>query len=263
MPSELSLFLSSIPKSKAPKTWIQKSNEPSDARSGSQKALRKRQRESHLTLPSETTEDSKKMKTTDSISIAAENSGEDTDFENDFVAAEIDEDLVMDSVSDGESEKTDDDHAPIDYYESRYNHPKDLEKKVADVKSKSYTSRTMQFKGSVLEKIAWHDLPSSLDWKPKPQTPSSIPIRELRQRNFIKERLGPELESLSSDQASLFECLHQYRDLLFTNSSIDFEEDLTTVCALHVLNHIYKARDRTTKNTLKIKTAVLESGDVL
>jgi U3 small nucleolar RNA-associated protein 25 len=260
MPSELSLFLSSIPKSKAPKTWIQKTKNSSDASSKSQKALRKRQREAQSSASEVTSEDSKKIKTTDSFDAATDN--ENADDEQEFVAAEIDDDASFQLGSDDESEKGDAD-APVDYYESRYNHPTDLDKKIEDVKAKSYTSGTIQFQGSVLEKIVRQDLSFSSDWKPyEPETSSSLSFKELRKSFFIKERLGPDLESLSSDQASLFECMHQYRDLLFTNATMDFQEDLTSVYALHVLNHIYKARDRTAKNTLKIKTAVLESADI-
>lgn len=68
-------------------------------------------------------------------------------------------------------------------------------------------------------------------------------------------------ESFSDLQQQLAGALFNYQDMLYPNLSIDNQSELVDLYGLHILNHIYKTRDRVLKNNAKLASASA-SGDV-
>ncbi|KAG0261999.1 hypothetical protein DFQ27_002676 [Actinomortierella ambigua] len=54
-------------------------------------------------------------------------------------------------------------------------------------------------------------------------------------------------------QRALMEPLNEYKDILFTNRTIENAQEIRNLYVLHALNHIFKTRDRVLKNTTKLQ----------
>lgn len=47
--------------------------------------------------------------------------------------------------------------------------------------------------------------------------------------------------------------MNEYRDILFTNRSMENAKEIRNLYALHALNHVFKTRDRILKNSGKLQ----------
>lgn len=54
-------------------------------------------------------------------------------------------------------------------------------------------------------------------------------------------------------QDALVEPINEYRDILFTNRTMQNAKEIRNLYALHALNHVYKTRDRILRNTGKLQ----------
>ncbi|KAF9970800.1 hypothetical protein BGZ73_006419 [Actinomortierella ambigua] len=54
-------------------------------------------------------------------------------------------------------------------------------------------------------------------------------------------------------QRALVEPMNEYKDILFTNRTIETSQEIRNLYVLHALNHIFKTRDRVLKNTAKLQ----------
>ncbi|KAG0216349.1 hypothetical protein B0O80DRAFT_434675 [Mortierella sp. GBAus27b] len=54
-------------------------------------------------------------------------------------------------------------------------------------------------------------------------------------------------------QEALMEPISEYKDILFTNRTIQNSKEIRNLYALHAINHVYKTRDRILKNTTKLQ----------
>eukprot|EP00842_Homolaphlyctis_polyrhiza_P003553 jgi/Hompol1/4199/HPOL_003563-RA len=67
-------------------------------------------------------------------------------------------------------------------------------------------------------------------------------------------------EALTPLQQALFPLMNAYVDILYTNQSFKYEQDIRNLIALHALNHVLKqvsvAQDRMQKNSAKIKADI-------
>ena len=142
-----------------------------------------------------------------------------------------------------------DSKASLDYFEDRYNQakiPSEWADQMASVDAGSHSlSNSEETLGGIVHRVSAHALPGCTE----------SPLHSISQLS-IKERLADVMPELNSLQTSLFQRIHSYHDLLFTSETISNFKEIKTVYALHALNHIYKSRDRTLKNSTKIKLAL-------
>ncbi|CAG8451384.1 10406_t:CDS:10 [Acaulospora morrowiae] len=69
-------------------------------------------------------------------------------------------------------------------------------------------------------------------------------------------------EVFSELQSRLFHHFNKYRDVLFSNRSLENSREIRRVYALHALNHVFKTRHRVLKNNTKITRAHSTGKDI-
>lgn len=69
-------------------------------------------------------------------------------------------------------------------------------------------------------------------------------------------------EELTDLQKELAAPMFSYKDVFYPNRTYDDEEQLQALYSMHILNHIYKTRDRVLKNNAKLSAAGDDSMDV-
>jgi U3 small nucleolar RNA-associated protein 25 len=59
----------------------------------------------------------------------------------------------------------------------------------------------------------------------------------------------------TSLQLKLLTIMHQYRDLLYVNRTMENAQEIRDIYALHILNHIYQTRDVVIRNNVTLAQA--------
>ena len=75
-----------------------------------------------------------------------------------------------------------------------------------------------------------------------------VTVEELGVKKRLIEPSSQQMRTLDATQTSIIEHLFGYRDLLYTLRKPDNSTSLRKVVCLHLLNHIFKTRDRILKN---------------
>jgi U3 small nucleolar RNA-associated protein 25 len=143
----------------------------------------------------------------------------------------------------------------MDFYESRFEATADLPQRIAQVESKELKVEAVD-SNPHLRRIVLQSYPSS-DPLPDLWTGEDLDSDWKRELS-VKERIAQASPPLTGLQSSLLRSMHSYNDMLVTVQDHRNAGDIKTAYAIHALNHIYKARDKMTKNSLKIKTALAE-----
>lgn len=101
----------------------------------------------------------------------------------------------------------------------------------------------------------------SLISTPKMATPLNCPsvdTKPLILSSNIKQKLRSPFQTfnptISTLQSEISKPLLNYQDVLFPERNLDNEKELQRLYTLHILNHIYKTRDRVVRNTYKLNT---------
>lgn len=147
----------------------------------------------------------------------------------------------------------------LDYYESRFD-VADLPQRIAQVESKDLKTEVLESNPN-LRRIVYQSYQSS---DPLPDLAEETSDEKTWKAELsIKERIAQASpDSLTGTQSALLRCMHSYKDMLVTTEDHVNTGDFKTAYAIHALNHIYKSRDKTTKNSLKIKTALAEKQEI-
>ena len=88
--------------------------------------------------------------------------------------------------------------------------------------------------------------------RPSPESKSPI------QSSVIKEKLQEPFKTLNPlitpFQSEISKPLLNYQDILFPGRTVDNEKELQNLYTMHILNHIYKTRDKVIKNNHKLSS---------
>ena len=123
----------------------------------------------------------------------------------------------------------------------------DLERQIQDVKEPRYRSESLKDENGTkcISKVPeTSDGPAFFGTLP---TIASFHIKHklLSQGQAALINPRPEIQALTAP-------LLNYRDVLFPLRSLSNAQDLRRVAALHVLNHLFKTRDKVMKNTIRV-----------
>lgn len=158
-----------------------------------------------------------------------------------------------DDESDGPIDDSEDEHDP---FESHFNQ---VPEKLIDEMDAAFKQKTVSYKSGkipISEDQTWiyskPVLPDRKDDKlEKPSGHGSLQQYAIKQRLKIQNDLDK--AELTPLQKTLVDPMFQYNDLLYEYESYEKDEqDYRDLYALHVLNHVYKTRDRILKNNQRI-----------
>ncbi|SCU88608.1 LADA_0E11122g1_1 [Lachancea dasiensis] len=159
----------------------------------------------------------------------------------------------------GDSDMANDDETLIDTLESHFNSVPD---KVLDDLDAAFKVKSVRYR-SGKSPVG----PSQEYIYSRPALPKDPPQQfELPERNrsispyFVKQKLkvqndllDPSKNVLTELQKELVDPIFQYQDLLYEYSGYEQESEYRDLYALHVLNHVYKTRDRILKNNQRLQ----------
>ncbi|QLQ77975.1 hypothetical protein HG537_0A02220 [Torulaspora globosa] len=162
------------------------------------------------------------------------------------------EEEVSDDESDGPIDDSEDEQDP---FESHFNQ---VPEKLIDEMDAAFKQKTVSYKSAKIpidENQTWiyskPVVPDCNDKLEKPSAHGSLQQYAIKQRLKIHNDLDK--AELTSLQKILVDPMFQYNDLLYEYESYEKDEqDYRDLYALHVLNHIYKTRDRILKNNQRI-----------
>ncbi|QLL30409.1 hypothetical protein HG536_0A02260 [Torulaspora globosa] len=158
-----------------------------------------------------------------------------------------------DDELDGPVDDSEDEHDP---FESHFNQ---VPEKLIDEMDAAFKQKTVSYKSAKIpigDNRTWiyskPVLPDRKDEKlEKPTGHGSLHQYAIKQRLKIQNDL--DTAELTALQKILVDPMFQYNDLLYEYESYEKdEEDYRDLYALHVLNHVYKTRDRILKNNQRI-----------
>ena len=167
--------------------------------------------------------------------------------------ARVDENPSEDDLSEDADEESDDEQ---DTFDSHFNQ---VPENVVDKLDAAFKERQLKYKSA---KVPIGENESMVYSKPLLLEDQSkkleIPSRHESLKSYVfKQRLkiqnDLEHENLTSTQRTLVDPMLQYNDLLYEYNSYEKDEDeYRDLYALHVLNHVYKTRDKILKNNQRI-----------
>lgn len=165
----------------------------------------------------------------------------------------VDENPSEDDLSEDADEESDDEQ---DTFDSHFNQ---VPENVVDKLDAAFKERQLKYKSV---KVPVGENESMVYSKPLLLEDQSkkleIPSRHESLKSYVfKQRLkiqnDLEHENLTSTQRTLVDPMLQYNDLLYEYKSYEKNEDeYRDLYALHVLNHVYKTRDKILKNNQRI-----------
>ncbi|KAF9988004.1 rRNA-binding ribosome biosynthesis protein utp25 [Modicella reniformis] len=141
-----------------------------------------------------------------------------------------------------------------------------LAPKVAIVELAGNKWKSVSYEDPVLKRVEKFDTdnPEGVRKEEKPKKNrldlESLMVKQRVQSNWLEVN-GSLLESSPSStskiftplQEALIEPINQYKDLLFTNRTMQNAKEIRNLYVLHAINHVYKTRDRILKNSGKLQ----------
>ncbi|CCH59423.1 hypothetical protein TBLA_0B05970 [Henningerozyma blattae CBS 6284] len=184
---------------------------------------------------------------------------EEQEIENNLLSIKDDEE-EGENNDDNAGESDDESDNKSDPFDSHFNQPTEqFTNKFADAfKNKQIKYRSIKYKINEYESSIYSEPRILEDEQTKVKSPvlkSSIHSYALKKRLKINnDLLDPAVNNLTTIQKELVDPMFQYKDILYEygNYGKDEEEYRSLYC-LHVLNHIYKTRDRILKNNSKVQ----------
>ncbi|KAG0230411.1 rRNA-binding ribosome biosynthesis protein utp25 [Actinomortierella wolfii] len=141
----------------------------------------------------------------------------------------------------------------------------DLATKVAVVEMSGNKWKPSAYEDPVLKRVERWDVDDINGGKHKAKKLKNIDLESL----LVKQRIQSHWSDVNASvhpegtpdpaptftplQRSLVEPMNEYRDILFTNRTIENAQEIRNLYVLHTLNHILKTRDRVLKNTAKLQ----------
>ncbi|KAJ1668659.1 rRNA-binding ribosome biosynthesis protein utp25 [Coemansia sp. RSA 1813] len=118
-------------------------------------------------------------------------------------------------------------------------------KKLAAASQKEYKSVLIE--DPIFGPIAWYNTTEE-----GIKEPNERPLKQRLVKPFHKLNRNGDLTEF---QRPFFNWIDQYRDVVYSDRTFDKEDEITTMYALHAMNHVMKSRDRERKNNAKISKA--------
>lgn len=188
---------------------------------------------------------------------------EDEDAQIDNAIADVrdeEEDDDDDDVDTGNSDDEKDDSDAKDPFESHFSQ---VDEKFINELSSGFKERNIKYKTLKLNysenEYALYSEPRLLDKDEKIVSPiikSSIHSYFLKQRLKVQNNLRDDNkeDSLTPIQKQLVDPIFQYKDILYQYANYGKDEDeYRQLYALHILNHLYKTRDKILKDNQRIQ----------
>ncbi|CDO94560.1 unnamed protein product [Kluyveromyces dobzhanskii CBS 2104] len=161
----------------------------------------------------------------------------------------VDEEDMQDSLSD--VDESEDETDPFEVHFNKYDESR------LNALDKGFKSKSIKYKSS---KSSVSNEESVIFSKPSLNDEEVSPIRgkQTLSSYFIKQKLkiasgfNDTALPLSDIQKELVDPMFQYKDMLYEYSDYSDEDQYRELYTLHVLNHVYKTRDRILKNNQKL-----------
>lgn len=179
---------------------------------------------------------------------------EEEAIENALVETNDDEDDVGSDINDDE-----DDEDKADSFESHFNNVSELQ---ATKLASAFRDKKIKYKSV---KVPVNEDEFFIYSRPAVEGEDGSSVvapscKKSLRSYFIKQKLkiqndllDDKKEALTPLQKNLVDPMFQYQDLLYEYQSYEQEEEYRDLYALHVLNHVYKTRDRILRNSQKLQ----------
>lgn len=164
-----------------------------------------------------------------------------------------------DEEEEDENEEIDSDDEERDPFDTHFNN---MDSKAVDELSTAFGNREVRYRSikTILdeEEEAIYSVPCKVGEEKKVEDPT---IKQSINSYFLKKRLriqndlmDNKSDVLTRIQKKLVDPMFQYKDILYQYDSYEKDEDeYRELYALHVLNHVYKTRDKIIKNNQKLQ----------
>ncbi|KAF4334337.1 u3 small nucleolar RNA-associated 25 [Fusarium beomiforme] len=183
-----------------------------------------------------------------------DSSGEDSEADNQDEDAEKDIDHADDEPEEQVEEQLDDDddsedeENPTDPFDVHFAHPNE---KVVAQRVKSIQNSDWATKRALLQNLrATFMYPASDAECEVPKPLAGLEGLQLKQK--LRETSSRKIGDFDVLQCTLGPLIFNYNDLLFCNRTVRNSDSLRELTCLHVLNHVFKTRDRVIKNNYKL-----------
>lgn len=217
---------------------------------------------------SQTEQDPKKYITQDDDEIT--NTDVVLESENEQIENALDEKQANEREDEDEEEETISDHDSLDSedetdpFESHFNKASEqfIDKLDNAFKSREIKYKSLKLSGNSIDQYMLYSEPRILTDQNSRSAQIKTPIiKSSIHSYFLKQRLkvqndlmDPKKDNLTQLQKDLVDPMFQYKDILYEygNYGTD-EEQYRNLYSIHILNHIYKTRDRILKNNQKLQ----------
>ncbi|CAO3600758.1 unnamed protein product [Absidia cylindrospora] len=201
---------------------------------------------------------------------------EDAIHDHDDMEPEVSDNDVQEDleIEDGYISTDNEEELSTNIYESRFKdqQPADFDKRIALVEQKKWSADSWH--DDVLKDVAYQFIGTSSSAGRETQKTHTSRLEDLQVKEKVarhwetvnKSSVGQDNSVFTPLQEKLFGPISQYRDMVFSNRSLDNAKEIRNLYALHAMNHITKSRDRLTKTMprfkkLKRKTRILDYRD--
>ncbi|SCW01949.1 LAFE_0E10814g1_1 [Lachancea fermentati] len=179
--------------------------------------------------------------------------GEEETIENGLLEVQSEDD-DEEEMEHGDDESEDEQ----DPFESHFNGISEAD---TDKLWEAFNNREIKYKSAKIPMGKEEDWIYSRPILPEQEAKSNPPaLKESIHAYFIKKRLrinndllDPSQDPLTRLQKKLVDPMFQYNDILYEYSNYDQESEYRDLYVLHLLNHVYKTRDRILKNNQRLQ----------